>query len=285
MFRLYYFQNLRIAQAFSDHLNTLDIDNKIESDEFNYVLILLKSDQQEQAQHELDAFLENPNADKYLSASWSTGSTKQVRNSAYDTHENLLNNFIAHAGILTHSVLGLCVFVFILMNIGFSESTFRALAFFVNQPFDLSQSWRFISPAFLHFSLLHIVFNLLWWWQLAGVIEKQQGSARLLILFVFSAIASNLAQYFLVSPYFGGLSGVVYTLVGYCWLSGRLDKSSLVNLPQSYFLFLLFWLALGFVDILPVNVANYAHLVGLLAGLIMAILCHYLFHKKKESKQ
>ncbi|WP_094752544.1 rhomboid family intramembrane serine protease GlpG [Psychromonas sp. CD1] len=284
MFRLYYFQNLRIAQAFSDHLNTLDIDNNIENDEFNYVLILLKNSQQAQAQTELDAFLQNPNAPKYLSASWSTGSIQQGHNSAYETNESLLDNFVHHAGPFTHGILGFCVLVYLLMNIGFAESTFTALSFFTNQPFNLSQSWRFISPAFLHFSVLHIVFNLLWWWQLAGVIEKNQGTARLVILFVFAAIASNLAQYFLVSPYFGGLSGVVYALVGYCWLNGKLDKTSSVTLPQSYFFFLLFWLILGFVNILPVNVANYAHLIGLFAGMIMAILCHYLFQKPKQGK-
>ena len=284
MIRLYYFQNLRIAQAFSDHLNTLNIDNEIESDEFNFVLVLLKEAQQAQAQYELNAFLENPNAKKYLSASWSTGNIQQTRNSAYDNHDSLIHNFIGHAGLFTHGVMIFCVLIYLLMNIGFDKSTFNALAFFSHQPFDLSQSWRFISPAFLHFSVLHIVFNLLWWWQLAGVVEKNQGTARLLVLFVFSAIASNFAQYFLVSPYFGGLSGVVYALVGYCWLSGILDKKNPVNLPQSYFIFLIFWLALGFVNILPVNVANYAHLVGLFSGLIMAVLCHFLFRQHKESK-
>jgi len=33
---------------------------------------------------------------------------------------------------------------------------------------------------------------------------------------------------------------------------------------------------LGFIDILPVNVANYAHLVGLLAGLLLAAACSKL---------
>ena len=97
------FQNLRIAQAFSDHLNTLHIDNKIEFDEFNYLLITTEVNQQ-QAQHELMLFLENPSADKYLSASWKTGTTKQHSSQFLYENSHLLTNFVAHAGILTHSI-------------------------------------------------------------------------------------------------------------------------------------------------------------------------------------
>ncbi|WP_413700403.1 rhomboid family intramembrane serine protease [Psychromonas sp. KJ10-10] len=122
------------------------------------------------------------------------------------------------------------------------------------------------------------MFNLLWWWQLAGLVEKKQGKQRLLILFIFSAVASNLAQYFLVGPYFGGLSGVVYALVGYCWLLGKLKSNSNIYLADSYFMFLIFWLVLGFIDLLPMNVANYAHLAGLLAGLMLAFLTNKLKH-------
>jgi len=269
---LHQFQNLRGAQAFSDYLTLINIDNRIEHDNFQYQLILNDLSKQEKAQAELMLFLQNPNQEKYLSASWESGNTDTPRSELAYEHSHLVTNFIQHAGWLTHSIFMFCVLIFALSSLGFFQPMQSSLAFFTQQPFDFSQSWRFITPAFLHFSALHIVFNLLWWWQLAGVIEKQQGKQRLLLIFLFTAIASNLAQYFLVSPYFGGMSGVVYGLVGYCWLFGTLNKGSLVNLPNTYFLFLLVWLVLGFVDILPVNVANYAHLVGLLAGLLIALI-------------
>lgn len=270
--QLHQFQNLRIAQAFSDYLKQLEIDNVIEHDSFSYLLTLTDATQQEQAQAELQLFLENPNQEKYLSASWESGNTETPSSELAYANSNLISNFVQHAGWLTHSVFAFCVLVFALSSLGFFQPMQSSLAFFTSQPFDLSESWRFVTPAFLHFSALHIVFNLLWWWQLAGVVEKQQGKQRLLLIFLFTAIASNLAQYFLVSPYFGGLSGVVYGLVGYCWLFGVLNKSSKVYLANSYFGFLLVWLVLGFVDLLPMNVANYAHLVGLLAGLLVAFV-------------
>ena len=270
MFTLHHFHNLRAAQAFSDYLNAIDIKNQIHHDEFNYLILIEQNAQQDLAEKELGLFLQNPNDAKYLSASWQTGSTTQNSNHLAYLNSNLTANFISHGGFISHSVFAVCVLIYALTNLGLFAPMQSVFAFFTVQPFDYSQSWRFVTPAFLHFSILHIVFNLLWWWDLAGIVEKQHGKLRLILLFFFAAITSNLAQYYLVGPYFGGLSGVVYGLVGYCWLFGMLNKNSKVNLPNAYFLFLLGWLALGFLNILPVNVANYAHLAGLLAGLLVA---------------
>tara|TARA_R110001583_G_scaffold26757_2_gene96258 strand:- start:25638 stop:26492 length:855 start_codon:yes stop_codon:yes gene_type:complete len=273
---LHQFEHLRLAQAFSDYLTLLEVDNVIEFDKPNYQIILKNVHQQEKAQAELKLFLANPNQDKYLSASWSSGNTKTTLPGQKYGNANILQNFIQHAGLFTHSIFIICIAVYAMTLLGLLQPIQSGLAFFTTQPFDFSQSWRFITPAFLHFSALHIVFNLLWWWQLAGMVEKQQGKQRLFILFIFTAIASNLAQYFLVGPYFGGLSGVVYGLVGYCWLLGILNKNSRIYLANSYFMFLLFWLVLGFIDLLPMNVANYAHLAGLLSGLLLAVVTFYL---------
>lgn len=269
---LYQFPNLRSAQAFSDYLTLLKIDNRIEHDSFQYQLILYDLTQQEKAQAELILFLHNPNQQKYRSASWQAGKANTSSDEFSQENYQLIANFIQHAGWLTHSIFAFCILIYGLTSLGLFLPMQSTFAFFTHQPFDFSQSWRFITPAFLHFSALHIVFNLLWWWQLAGIVEKQHGKQRLLLIFLFTALASNLAQYYFVTPYFGGLSGVIYGLVGYCWLFGKLNRDSAVNLANSYFLFLLAWLALGFVDILPQNVANYAHLVGLLAGLLIAFV-------------
>lgn len=275
---LYQFEHLRMAQAFSDYLTSQNINNLIQESEFSYQIIIKDQTKITKAEQELAAFLLNPNQTKYLSASWQSGHIEENSSQLAYANANLINNFKQHAGIVTHSVFIICLLIYAMSALGLFNPMHSILSFFMHQPFDYSQSWRFITPAFLHFSLLHIVFNLLWWWQLAGIVEKQQGKQRLLILFFFSAIASNLAQFFLVGPYFGGLSGVVYGLVGYCWLYGLLNKDSHVHLQNSLFVVLLAWLVLGFVDLLPANVANYAHLVGLSAGLVLAAVCSKLKH-------
>jgi GlpG protein len=273
---LHSFEHLRLAQALSDYLNSQKIINVIEHDEFHYQIIIKNPQQLTLAEIELEHFLRDPNQNKYISASWQSGHIAPKSNDLSYANASLFSNFKQHGGLITHSILVTCVAIYTLSALGFFNPMSSMFAFFVQQPFNYLQSWRFITPALLHFSLLHIVFNLLWWWQLGGLVEKIQGKQRLITLFIFSAIASNLAQFFLVGPYFGGLSGVVYGLVGYCWLTGKLNKQGQVFLPNSMFIFLLGWLVLGFVDLLPANVANYAHLIGLLAGLLLAIACQKL---------
>ena len=71
---------------------------------------------------------------------------------------------------------------------------------------------RIISPIFLHFGLLHLVFNCLWLGLLGSKIEIQEGSIHLLLIVLISA-ASNLSQYYWSGTvYFGGMSGVIYAL-------------------------------------------------------------------------
>ena len=57
------------------------------------------------------------------------------------------------------------------------------------------QPWRLISPVFLHFGWLHLVFNLLWWLDLAARIERQFG-LLLVTLLLATNLAGNLAQAF-----------------------------------------------------------------------------------------
>ncbi|MCK5818321.1 MAG: rhomboid family intramembrane serine protease GlpG [Psychromonas sp.] len=276
MITLYQFQNERVSQALSDYLNKIAIKNHIEQNGEDFLIRLEDDAQHSIAQQELDLFLKNPNANKYLSASWQTGTTDRPHDPHAFANSNFMANFIQHGGILTHSIFFICIVIFVGIYLQVIDPTQSILGFYHTEPFDLLQFWRFITPVFLHFSVLHITFNLLWWWQIAGIIEKRQGTQRLAFIFIFSAFISNLAQYLLVGPNFGGLSGVVYGIVGYIWLYGLLNKKSLVNLSNAMFIFLMAWLVLGFVNILPINIANYAHLAGLISGLIIAFIASAL---------
>lgn len=138
--------------------------------------------------------------------------------------------------------------------------------------------WRLLGPAFIHFSVLHIVFNLLWWGSLGAKIERVLGVSMLLIVFVVSAIVSNVAQAMFTAPVqgnlllFGGLSGVVYAVMGFVWWLGWLRPSWGLSLPNSIVGFMLVWLVLGYADILWVNMANAAHTAGLISGCLLAAL-------------
>ncbi|MBA4502080.1 rhomboid family intramembrane serine protease [Marinobacterium marinum] len=131
--------------------------------------------------------------------------------------------------------------------------------------------WRLWTPMFMHFSVLHIVFNLLWVWIVGARIEPAQGSRALLGLVLFSSVVSNLAQYLVSGPMFGGMSGVVFALLGYAWIWDRQSGYPRVGLPPALMGMMVIWLVLGYTGVLEWvgfgAIANTAHLAGLLAGL------------------
>lgn len=130
--------------------------------------------------------------------------------------------------------------------------------------------WRVISPDFIHFNAMHITFNLLMLWVLGGQLEADKGSLSFLALIVFVSIISNIAQLLETNYLFGGMSGVVYGLVGYCWL-WRYYRPS-IFFPDALLKFSLVWLIMGYTPLTEWlglgKMANAAHLYGLIAGLI-----------------
>ena len=103
-------------------------------------------------------------------------------------------------------------------------------------------------------------------------IEKKLGFSTIQMVFTLSAVASNVAQLLVSGPAFGGLSGVVYAVMGFVWWLGWLKPSWGLSLPTSIIGFMLIWLVLGYADILWVSMANTAHTVGLVSGCLLASL-------------
>ena len=134
------------------------------------------------------------------------------------------------------------------------------------------QVWRLVTPIFLHFGAFHLIFNMFWLLDLGAMVETRRGS-RFLVLFVLAtAVASNLAEYYWppVHPMFGGMSGVVYGLFGYVWIKGRYQPHLGMGVSQQTVTVMLVWLVVCMVPGFPINVANTAHVVGLLSGVAFA---------------
>jgi len=179
---------------------------------------------------------------------------------------------------ITAVIIGFAVLVALATDQGRGE---LSLWLYIINPMTGEQDvWRWLSPAFLHFGWLHLVFNCLWLFAVGRLIEWRSSSAFILV-FLASALAGNALQWFMGDWRFGGLSGVVYGVVGYVWLWDRL-RADKYAVPPVYLGISLFFLLIGFANldgILGVNMANGAHLGGLLGGLAVALL-HALVEKR-----
>jgi len=140
-----------------------------------------------------------------------------------------------------------------------------------------NQWWRLISPIFLHFSFAHLAFNCLWIYILGEKIERIDGSLIFILLVTFTAISSNSLQFFWNgSSLFGGLSGVIYGLIGFCMIIEMDSSQDTYDIPPGLYMFMVIWMILGFLGILELfgfgSVANFAHLGGLVSGIIFAMV-------------
>lgn len=284
MIELAAFNEHRIALAFSDYLSSLNISNHIDIEPDRFAIMLNQPDDSERAKQELADFLRNPNDTRYWQASWQTG---QVIKQPINAEKNLslsdiASNLWARSGILTLAISMVCALVYLaLLLIG--KPVFDVLSY----PVDVRKSndyWRLLTPVFLHFGVMHLIFNLIWWWDLGGLIERTQSKMQLLGVFLATALLSNFAQYVAYGNGFGGLSGVVYGLLGYVWLYPLVNPRIGFRLRPAIVMFMMGWLLLGYSGLLD-NVlgemANTAHLIGLLTGVFLGVVFG-LLHRVTE---
>jgi GlpG protein len=137
----------------------------------------------------------------------------------------------------------------------------------------IREPWRLVTPIFLHFGPMHIIFNMIMLWQLGIPIERIMGSIRYLLLVLAIAIPSNFAQYTWgeSGPMFGGMSGVVYGLFGYIWMKSRYEPQVGFLITQSSVIWMVGWFFLCVAGVIP-HVANIVHGVGLVVGIIVGRL-------------
>ncbi|TWH65056.1 GlpG protein [Azomonas agilis] len=196
---------------------------------------------------------------------------------------------------VTWVILSITALVALFTALGDNLETIRHLSFLdfrirgdygyfstLEQMLGTGQYWRLITPIFVHFGILHLAMNSLWFWELGRRIELHQGSILLAVLVLLFGLTSNLAQYFYGGPgVFGGLSGVLYGLLGHCWLHQRLAPTEAYQLPQGVVGLMLIWLLVclsGLVETLSfgaMSIANAAHVAGLLIGCATGTLSGY----------
>ncbi len=224
-------------------------------------------------------FVQNPNAKKFQSFAWQNATPAELgAGSVGFSWRNgtaaLFKSPLAAAILLIALVIHGLVFVFGQFEL-FDHLYFQPWSEVVQN----GEIWRLITPTLMHFSALHIIFNLVWWWILGLDIEQKLGLGMLLAIYLTTGIISNLAQFWVSGPNFGGLSGVVYGLFGFVWWMGWLRPDKGLSLSKPLIGFMLLWLVIGYADVLWINMANTAHLTGLISGCVLALFYASLHRK------
>jgi rhomboid protease GluP len=140
--------------------------------------------------------------------------------------------------------------------------------------FVLDRWWTVLSASYLHGSLLHILFNLMWIRQLAPAVAEMYGPGRMVIIytaagvvgFTLSSVAGDLLAFLPLRVLRGasltvGASASIFGLLGALVYYGRRGGSSAVGSQAWNYAIILF--IFGF--IMP-GIDNYAHAGGFAGG-------------------
>ena len=276
------------ARTFSDFLFVQGIDNQLEfSRGEGWGVWVNEEEKLETASSLLKNFIENPSAPSYQRQAKKAEEMRSERLQSEEAWRKRLRNRRHlfrpltgyNFGPLTFALIVISVIVFLRSSFGMNTSPIQSL--FITPylagdeylPPDMSlpeirhgQIWRLFTPMFIHFGPLHIIFNMLWLRDLGSMIEGRQSTIHLAILILIFAAGSNLAEFYISHvAFFGGMSGVIYGLLGYVWIRGKLDPASGLYLHKSTVIMMLIWLVVCFTGAIG-HIANYAHLAGLLMG-------------------
>ncbi|MBD1581547.1 rhomboid family intramembrane serine protease GlpG [Pseudoalteromonas sp. S16_S37] len=258
------FNNPRAVQGAADYFKTQGVPVSLRSDDGTRVEVWVPNEFESKASFLWQEFLSDPYHDRYLAASWQSGEARSPLKYA-SSDLNLTQRFISLHWFVK-LIFILCIGVFFSFYLFDANTIFSHLQFKAHDPL----SW--FTPVLLHFGVLHLVFNLSWWLHLGQQIVSRSGAMYIYILFIFSAIASNWAQFIMVDSRFGGLSGVVYALLGYAWVFSAKNPAQPSIVSKGVVGFMLLWMIFGFTDMFFISMANWAHLFGLLTGVVVALL-------------
>jgi len=296
------------SRRFCDYLLTRGVAAHAEESASGWLIWIEHDDQLDLGRGELQQFSAAPGDARYDTAAEAQRLRSQAEKAAVRRRANYRDVRTSQASVfgrptpVTVTIIFIAVVAAALMKFGdirglmtdpdsFGARLFRAMLF--NNPIHNLRSslpdslamfasiahghlWRLITPIFIHFGVLHLVFNMMWMFDLGRRIEPVRGPVKMVLLVVVIAALSCCAEALWVnnSPFghelyttFGGMSGVVAGLFGYAWMCGHFRPYEQIGVTQYETGLMLGWLvlcSLGFVG----PIANAAHWGGLIVGVV-----------------
>jgi GlpG protein len=287
------------ARRFGDYLVVQGIRNEVEPDAgTSWAVWIMDEDQVAAALAGLERFRANPNAEEFRSARSVAARARDAEaqemadyRRRIRTRRSLFPKFGGYGvGPLTFGLIFLCIAVAAYSKLGYNYESLKSLLLAdpenangtILPEVRAGEYWRLITPILIHFGPLHLIFNMMWLYQLGCMIEARRGTLQFALLAAVTGTCPMLAQYWVSGPgYVGGMSGVVYGLAGFVWMRGKYDPASGVFLDRRSIQWLLIWLVIcysGFIG----RVANTAHIAGLVIGVVWGRVSAYFASRRPE---
>lgn len=297
----------RYAECFVAHLLVNNVSTHIETSGDasldRWEVWVRDEDRLAFAVDELKAFTANPDDPRYAGAIEQASqliraqeqkrlqAAKNIRTIEPVVRPNMLGS--GRLPPLTLTLLILCIALGLLSNFGnpgpnntIGITIFQQLSFIEPGLYDPAkgnaaasllqgQVWRAVTPALLHGDIFHLAMNMFGLVIFGRILERLMGTPRFAAFVFVLALVPNLFQGLMPeslhgSPYFVGISGVIYGFLGYVWIRSSLNPGFGISVPFPFIVLAVGSIALGLSGAIPGwRLADLCHLGGLLVGLLV----------------
>ena len=140
------------------------------------------------------------------------------------------------------------------------------------------QYYRFITSIFIHIGFIHFLLNNYALWIIGQEVERLYGSARFVALYLLTGVAGSVASYYFTDAVSAGASGSIFGLFGViATFAFRYRKEIPEVLSRDIKRRVLPIIAINLIFGFSVRVVdNAAHLAGLFAGVLLALIIPYM---------
>jgi rhomboid protease GluP len=143
----------------------------------------------------------------------------------------------------------------------------------------MGETWRILTPLFLHGGVFHLLFNMYVLMQIGRLLEDEIGGSRLWVIFLTAGVAGGLASNFLRPmltgrqvPYVGA-SGAIFGLIGlaavYAWRQRTRQGRALFSAMVTWIIYVTLFSLVG--PLFGFYVDNFAHFGGLAGGALFGL--------------
>ncbi|MCA9052665.1 MAG: rhomboid family intramembrane serine protease [Planctomycetaceae bacterium] len=275
------------ARRFREYMAVRDVEVSVQAAGVGCEVWVLDEDDLDVARAELKLFASEPMASRYVEAeAESTRRRQQAVEAALAEHRSTIVERRRtprtpwRSSPVTLLVIVLCGMAAAATRFGEDRSMRGRLHISEYQPttsgvlglpeIRRGEVWRLVTPSFLHFDVLHLLGNVSWFYLFGQVIERTRRRGRYVLMLILIALVSNLAQYLVAGPNFGGLSGVDCGLFGFLWFKSHFRPEAGFELAPEQTVLFAGWMLVCLTGIVG-PIANTAHVSGLILGLLLAL--------------
>lgn len=177
---------------------------------------------------------------------------------------------------ITYLIMGICIITFLLMYVfgNGSEDNLTLLKFGANLDVltKRGEYYRILTCIFLHIGIVHLLLNMYSLYIIGPQVESFYGKIKYLFIYLYSGVCGSiLSLAFSNNVISAGASGAIFGLLGSLLYFGYHYRVYLGNVIKSQIIpVILVNLFIGFIT--P-GIDNFAHIGGLIGGVIASMIC------------